>query len=96
MKAGRSAIAAYAADLGLAFQIKDDLLDVEGEASVTGKDSRLDIAVQKATFVRALGVERARHKLAELEAHGTAQLDFFHSRGTLLRELFDFVINRRV
>jgi farnesyl diphosphate synthase len=94
--AARSAIAAYAVDLGLAFQIKDDLLDAEGEAAITGKDSRIDAAAAKATFVRALGAEGARRKLADLEARGVARLDFCGPRGTLLRELFGFVINRRV
>lgn len=95
-EAGRKAVAAYAADLGLAYQISDDLLDVEGDASITGKDSRLDVAADKATFVRALGVEGARRKLSELEAHGAAQLDICRPKSTLLRELFAFVINRRV
>jgi farnesyl diphosphate synthase len=92
----RGAIAAYAADLGLAYQISDDLLDAEGDAAVTGKDSGIDAAADKATFVRALGVDGARRRLGDLRAHGKAQLDFCGSKGTLLRELFDFVINRRV
>ena len=93
---GRIAVAGYAADLGLAFQIKDDLLDVEGDAAVTGKDSHLDSAADKATFVRALGVDGARRRLGELEAQGCARLDIFGSESTLLRELFGFVINRNV
>jgi farnesyl diphosphate synthase len=94
--AARAAIARYAADLGLAYQITDDLLDVEGDAATTGKDSGIDAAAEKATFVRALGVEGARRKLGELEARGLARLDFCGPRGRLLRELFTFVINRRV
>ena len=93
---GRTAVAGYAADLGLAFQIKDDLLDVEGDAAVTGKDSHLDSAADKATFVRALGVDGARRRLGELEAQGCARLDIFGPESTLLRELFGFVINRNV
>ena len=92
----RAAIAAYAADLGLAYQISDDLLDAEGDAAVTGKDSGIDAAADKATFVRALGIDGARRRLDELRTHGQAQLDFCGPKGTLLRELFDFVINRRV
>ncbi|HMR30431.1 MAG TPA: polyprenyl synthetase family protein [Geminicoccaceae bacterium] len=95
-EAGRKAVAAYAADLGLAYQISDDLLDVEGDASITGKDSRLDVAADKATFVRAFGIAGAKRKLAELETHGSAQLDIWGRKSTLLRELFTFVINRRV
>ena len=92
----RAAIAAYAADLGLAYQISDDLLDALGDAAVTGKDSGIDAAAGKATFVRALGIDGARRRLAGLREHGQAQLDFCGPEGRLLRELFDFVINRRV
>jgi farnesyl diphosphate synthase len=56
----RKSLRAYARDLGLAFQIADDLLDVEGESAKTGKAVQKDAAAGKATFVSLLGVERAR------------------------------------
>jgi farnesyl diphosphate synthase len=91
----RAALAAYAADLGLAFQIRDDLLDLEGDSAVTGKDVGRDSEVGKATFVRLLGEDGARAKLAELRRQALGQLDIFGSRATVLCQLFDFVIDRR-
>src|SRR5918994_1834243 len=64
--AARAALRAYAADLGLAFQIQDDLLDVTGDAALTGKDLGRDQAVGKATVVGLLGVDGARGRLQEL------------------------------
>jgi farnesyl diphosphate synthase len=59
-EAQRTPLRGYARDLGLAFQIADDLLDVEGSADATGKAVGKDAAAGKATFVSLLGVERAR------------------------------------
>jgi farnesyl diphosphate synthase len=91
----RAALAAYAADLGLAFQIRDDLLDLEGDSAVTGKDAGRDSEVGKATFVRLLGEDGARAKLAALRREALGQLDIFGDRATVLGQLFDFVIDRR-
>ncbi len=91
----RAALAAYAADLGLAFQIRDDLLDLEGDSALTGKDAGRDSEVGKATFVRLLGEDGARAKLAELRRQALGHLDIFGGRATVLCQLFDFVIDRR-
>jgi farnesyl diphosphate synthase len=91
----RGALAAYAADLGLAFQIRDDLLDLEGDSAITGKDAGRDSEVGKATFVRLLGEDGARAKLAALRREALGQLDIFGDRATVLGQLFDFVIDRR-
>ncbi|MFL5337007.1 MAG: polyprenyl synthetase family protein [Geminicoccaceae bacterium] len=85
----------YAEDLGLAFQIQDDLLDRVGDSSVTGKDGGRDRAVGKATFVELLGEAGARAKLQELLAQAMARLDIFAGRSTVLPQLFDFVIHRQ-
>lgn len=90
----QAAVAAWAADLGLAFQISDDLLDALGDAARTGKDVRRD--ADKPTFVRALGVDGARARLGELRRRANRQLDILGPKARLLGELFEYVINRDV
>lgn len=93
--AERESLRGYARDLGLAFQIQDDLLDLAGDSAATGKDAGRDAEVGKATFVRLLGENGARAKLAGLQASALRRLDIFAGSGRLLGELFAFVINRK-
>jgi len=89
-----SALAAYAKNLGLAFQIVDDLLDVEGDPAQTGKAVRED--ARKTTFVSFSGVEGARQLAAELCETADRALGPFGSRADRLRELSAFVAARRL
>ncbi len=91
----RTALRAYAHDLGLAFQIVDDLLDVEGTEAETGKSVGRDAEAGKATFVSILGVERARAQADMLAKQAVAHLDIFEGRAHLLEAVADFVVARR-
>ncbi len=89
------ALHAYAHDMGLAYQIADDLLDVEGDVHVVGKATGKDAEAGKATFVSILGVERARDQARILSEQAIQHLDLFDEKADLLREAARFVINRR-
>jgi farnesyl diphosphate synthase len=91
----RLALRGYAHDLGLAFQIADDLLDVEGDSAQTGKPTGIDAAAGKATFVSILGAERARAQADLLVRQAVAHLDPFEERAELLRKAARFVVDRR-
>lgn len=91
----RRALQLYAEDLGLAFQIADDLLDVESSAAVTGKPVGQDQAAGKATFVAVLGVEEARRQARVIADRAASRLDGFKDRADLLRDMAQFVVSRR-
>lgn len=89
-----SALSAYAKNLGLAFQIVDDLLDVSGDPAQTGKAVRAD--ARKTTFVSFSGVEGARQLAAELCETADRALAPFGAKADRLRELSRFVAARRL
>jgi farnesyl diphosphate synthase len=93
-EAAREALRGYAADLGLAFQIQDDLLDVTGDAEIAGKDLGRDAAAGKATVVALLGVAASRRRLEQLRSSALAHLDRLEGNTAELRAVFDFVISR--
>ena len=88
----RRALETYGARLGLAFQIADDLLDVEGDAAAMGKAVRKDTA--KATLHAAIGIDTARQRLAALAAEAVAALAPFGKRADTLREAAAFAVQR--
>ena len=91
----RVGLRGYAHDLGLAFQIADDLLDVEGDADVTGKAVGKDAAAGKATFLSLLGVERARQQAQMLVDQAKQHLQHFGEEADLLRDIADFAVSRK-
>ncbi|MDF3074706.1 MAG: ispA [Alphaproteobacteria bacterium] len=91
----RHALHAYAHDLGLAFQIADDLIDAEGDAALAGKAVGKDKARGKATFVDILGIERARAQARLLADQAGKHLDIFEEKADLLRQAAQFVVSRR-
>ncbi len=90
-----SSIQGYARDLGLAFQIADDLLDVEGDASEVGKATGKDADAGKATLVSIMGVDRARNQAAILADQAIEHLSSFDDKAALLRAVAHFAIFRR-
>ena len=91
----RQALHAYAHDLGLAFQIVDDLLDAEGDAADLGKPVGRDAMAGKATFVSIMGAERARGQAELLARQAVHHLDSFEEKADLLRAVPGFVLARR-
>jgi farnesyl diphosphate synthase len=91
---GRAHLRGYARDVGLAFQIADDLLDVEGEAERTGKAVRKDTEAGKATFLSLLGIERARTQAKMLVDQAVAQLHSYGEKAELLRAIAYYSVER--
>jgi geranylgeranyl pyrophosphate synthase len=84
----------FGADVGLAFQIQDDILDVEGDPAVLGKSTGADAAHSKPTYPSTVGLEHARTRARQLRDDGIAALAPLGSRGTALVQLANFIVNR--
>jgi geranylgeranyl pyrophosphate synthase len=89
-----NALDIYAAAIGLAFQVQDDILDVTADTKTLGKQQGADIARNKPTYVALLGLDGARAKAQELHQQAIAALDSFGDSANYLRELSAYIIER--
>jgi len=91
---GRGHLRAYARDIGLAFQIADDLLDAEGDETLAGKALRKDDKAGKATFVSLMGADAARAQASALVDQAVGHLSSHGSEADLLRALARYIVER--
>jgi farnesyl diphosphate synthase len=91
----RGALDRFAKAIGLAFQIKDDILDVEGETHVIGKPVGSDQRLQKATWPSVFGLEESRQRCSDLLREGLASLNEFDGDADALRWLARYIVERK-
>ena len=89
------ALTRYAANIGLAFQVVDDILDVEGDSSILGKTAGKDANNNKPTYVTLLGLEAAKTYAKQLHDEALAALKPFSTQALRLQQLADFIMHRR-
>jgi farnesyl diphosphate synthase len=85
----------YADKIGLAFQIADDILDVESTPEALGKATQKDRIMGKATFVDLLGLDDAKRRAADLVDEAVASLSAYGNKATVLNEAARFIVSRR-
>ncbi|MCW4461419.1 polyprenyl synthetase family protein [Sphingomonas sp. BT-65] len=90
----RTGLRGYARDIGLAFQIADDILDVEGDEDAAGKRLRKDAAAGKETFLTLLGLDRAREQARLLVEQAIAHLHAYGEEADLLRDIARYTLER--
>ena len=91
---GRTHLRGYARDIGLAFQIADDILDVEGDPELAGKALQKDADAGKGTFVSLMGLERAKQQAEMLVAQANEHLSCYGSEANLLRAIANYITER--
>jgi geranylgeranyl diphosphate synthase type II len=90
-----SALTAYGQKIGLAFQISDDILDIEGDSALMGKPSGSDQAKAKVTYPGVLGLEVSRNRQRELVESAVDALASFDRRAEPLRSIARYIIERK-
>jgi farnesyl diphosphate synthase len=91
---GRTHLRGYARDIGLAFQIADDILDVEGDPELAGKKLHKDAEAGKGTFVSLMGLDRAKQQADMLVEQAIGQLSSYGQEADLLRAIASYVTQR--
>lgn len=91
---GRTHLRGYARDIGLAFQIADDILDVEGDPDLAGKALQKDADAGKGTFVSLMGLERAKQHAEMLVAQANEHLSCYGTEANLLRAIANYITER--
>ena len=91
---GRTPLRGYARDIGLAFQIADDIMDVEGDEQLAGMALHTDAAAGMATFVTLMGLDRAREQAVALVDQAIGHLAGFGEEATLLRAIARYIVER--
>ena len=91
---GRTHLRGYARDIGLAFQIADDILDVEGDPDLAGKALQKDADAGKGTFVSLMGLERAKQQAEMLVAQAKEHLSCYGTEANLLRAIANYITER--
>ncbi|MCV6610900.1 MAG: (2E,6E)-farnesyl diphosphate synthase [Amphritea sp.] len=88
-------LAHYSDAIGLAFQVKDDILDIEADTETLGKPQGSDLALEKSTYPSLLGLDGAKHKLAQLNQQAQDNLASFGDRAEPLRWLANYIVERQ-
>ena len=91
---GRTHLRGYARDIGLAFQIADDILDVQGDPEIAGKALHKDAEAGKGTFVSLMGLDRAKQQAAMLVEQAVGQLAGYGQEAELLRAIATYITER--
>ena len=86
----------YARSIGLAFQIKDDILDIEGDTILAGKRLQKDVTAGKATFVSLLGIENAKTRAKQLVEEAIQALSIYGDKAEPMRQVAKFIIERKL
>ena len=85
----------YSKNIGLAFQVTDDLLDVEGDPNVMGKDAGSDQARSKSTYPALLGIEQSKQFAKKLVNNALKALDYFDNKAQPLRAIAYYIVDRK-
>lgn len=91
---GRTHLRGYARDIGLAFQIADDIMDVEGNPELAGKALQKDAEAGKGTFVSLMGLDRAKQQAEMLVAQANEHLSIYGAEADLLRAIANYITER--